>query len=415
MVTRRTCLAAGPAALLASSNLSNAKQDGPSVDPGAPLPHKAAFAPMTTTYLNNGAQHPARLDGIRAIQRYLEYKSYATNSSHSDVDTYFRVLDRYAALINADAREVAFVQSTTVGENLVLKALGIPESGGRVITDDLHYSGSLPTYAQLAERGVDVVVLRAGPDGSIAPTAFEAALTDDTRLIAVSLVSMVNGFVHDLDAICRMAHDRDVPVYADVIHAVGAMPFDVRASGVDFCSAASYKWLMGEQGLGFLYARADRLPTLVRPWFGHYQLARRESLGFPHPDQGADYVDFAHEDSARGMFAMGSQANIVAALLDDSLDYIHAVGPERIAAHRRPLIERLQERLPSAGFARLTPPGTDSPLVSFRHDGNTERLDAALAAARLTIRVASHHVRISPSVFNDMDDIDRLVDVLAGA
>jgi len=411
MFTRRECLVGGSAALLVANAVADSAETSPIPGPASPLPHKDAFFQFAGTYLNCASQHPVSRGSRNAIDQYLDYKTFATDSDYSNATVYYRALENYARLINAHVDEVAYVQSTTVGENLVLKALNIPQGGGRIVTDDLHYLGSLPTYAELVKRGMDVVTLRA-QDGRIDMDRFEKAITADTRLVSISSVSMVNGFQHDLQQICDLAHARGAFVYADVVHQVGSTPLDVRESGVDFCSAASYKWLMGEQGLGFLYARKDRLAEIQRPWFGHYQLKQRHGLGFPNPVRRDEVVEYEHHDSALGLFAMGSQPNIIAAQLDYSLQYLLEVGVERIQTYRQPLINRLQERLPKLGYAAITPPDSTTALVSFRHDGNREKLHDKLDAEDIVISVAEHHIRISPSVFNDMDDIDRLIDAL---
>jgi selenocysteine lyase/cysteine desulfurase len=411
MLTRRACLigSAAAAALPFSAEAARAEQP---FDPVSPLPHKDAFFPIRGTYLNCASQHPLSRGGRHAIDRYLDYKSYSVDSDFSNFATYQSALRKYARLINADESEVCYVQSTTVGENLILKALDFPNGGGRIVTDELHYVGSIPTYDQLAKSDVDVATIRT-TDGRISIEEFEKAITPDTRLVAISSVSMVNGFRHDLEKICEIAHARGALVYADVVHEVGSMPFDVRESGVDFCSSASYKWLMGEQGLGFLYARKDRLAEIRRPWFGHYQYENRHGLAFPNPQPGDELSEYEHFDSALGYFAMGSQSNIVAALLDQSLEYLLSTGVDRIQAWRQPLVDRLQEDMPRLRYSSLTPPDTGTALVSFRHDGNTDDLRSKLAAAEITASVAAHHIRISPSVFNDMDDIERLLEALS--
>ncbi|MEJ0057504.1 MAG: aminotransferase class V-fold PLP-dependent enzyme [Bacteroidota bacterium] len=99
-------------------------------------------------------------------------------------------------------------------------------------------------YGQLAKQGLDVHVVR-DRDNKINLKDLDAAITPGTTLVALSLVSTVNGFQHDLKAICDIAHSRGALVYADIIQAAGAVPIDVRATGVDFCACASYKWLMG--------------------------------------------------------------------------------------------------------------------------------------------------------------------------
>ena len=412
MITRRACLLGGAAAAaLPLAPVADAATAG--FDPSSALPHKDAFFPFDGVYMNSASQHPLSRGARAAVNRYLDYKTFSEDSEFSNYEVRQRIMENYAALIGADVDEICFVQSTTVGENLILKALDIPYKPARVVTDELHFVGSLPTYSELERHGMDVVTVRAEDDGSIDLEKFRQAINDDTRLVSVSLVSTINGYLHDLKALCDMAHARGALVYADVIHAVGSTPFNVRQSGVDFASASSYKWLMGEMGLGFLYVRKDRLREIRRPWFGHNQLARRQSLGFPAPDRAGRVTEYDHLDSALGYFAMGTQANIVAAQLDFSLDYLLKAGVERIQAYRQPLIDRLQEELPTLGYAPITPQPSGTALVSFRYEGDGEALYNRLSEAGITITVRPHHIRISPSVFNDVDDVERLIRALA--
>jgi len=413
MLTRRACLIGGAAAAALPYTAATAAAIDTNFNPSSPLPHKEAFFPFEGTYLNSASQHPLSRGGRRAINEYLDYKTFSSKSDFSNLAIRQRITENYAKLIGADTDEICFVQSTTVGENLILKALEIPAIPGRVVTDELHFIGSLPTYSELAKHGMDVVNVRASEDGSIDLDKFEAAINSKTRLVSVSLVSTINGYQHDLKRICEIAHAEGAYVYADVIHAVGSTPFNVRESGVDFCSAAAYKWLMAEMGLGFMYVRKDRLAEIKRPWFGHNQLKRMRPLGFPNPEAGEEITDYEHLDSALGHFAMGTQANIIASQLGFSLDYLLQVGVERIQAYRQPLIDRLQDALPPLGYAPITPRNSGTALVSFRHDGNAEALRNRMNAENITISVSPHHFRVSPSVFNDMDDIERLLHALS--
>lgn len=138
-----------------------------------------------------------------------------------------------------------------MGENLVLQALGFPQAGGRIVTDALHFFGSFYTYGELGKAGVDVVTLPMTAEGDIDMDQLEAAVNDNTKLVAISLVSTVNGFEHDLKRVCDLAHAHGayVYVYADIVHAAGSTPTNLRAAGVDFAASSSYKWLMGDFGL----------------------------------------------------------------------------------------------------------------------------------------------------------------------
>ena len=415
MITRREWLKGGAAAVALPFSLQALAADdggGSAFDPSSSLPHKDAFFPFEGTYLNSASQHPMSRIARRAAIEYFDYKKFSTASSYPFADIRRRIRENYAQLINADADEICFVQSTTVGENLVLQALGIPGTPGRVVTDELHFVGSLPTYSELAKRGMDVVTLRASEDGVIDLEQYERAITDDTRLVAVSLVSMLNGFQHDLKGLCEIAHARGAMVYADTVQAVGSTPIDARDSGVDFTSAAGYKWLMGDMGLGLMSVRKDRLPLLRRPWYGSNQLASRQHLGFPTPGHSETVTEYEYLDSAMGFFAMGTQSNATASMLDASLEYLLGVGVDRIQAYRQPLIDYLQEELPAMGYAPLTPRDAGSAIVSFRHDGNSEDLYNRLRSADVTITVSQHYLRVSLSVFNDMEDVERLVRAL---
>ncbi|MGH8290945.1 MAG: aminotransferase class V-fold PLP-dependent enzyme [Steroidobacteraceae bacterium] len=88
----------------------------------------------------------------------------------------------------------------------------------------------------------------------------DALIDSRTRLVAVTLVGSDTGFTHDLKSVCEAAHAKGSLVYADVIQAAGAIPIDVKDSGVDFCCAGTYKWMMGAFGTAFPYVRPDRLP-----------------------------------------------------------------------------------------------------------------------------------------------------------
>ena len=106
---------------------------------------------------------------------------------------------------------------------------------------------------------------------------------------------------------------------------------------------------------------------------------------------------------------MGSQATIIASLLDHSLQYRLAVGPDRIQKHRQSLMNRLHDALPKPGLAPITPEDSKTALVSFCHHRNARELRNKMDAEKITLMIAQYHPRISPSVFNDLDDIERLV------
>src|SRR5258708_35736727 len=118
-------------------------------------------------------------------------------------------------------------------------------------------------YKSLEKQGLDLRIVK-DRKGLLRLRDVEEMVDKKTRLIALSLVSYINGYRPDVKAICDLAHAHGAYVYADVIQAAGAVPIDVRALGLDFCACSGYKWLMGDRGLGFLFVREALLGKVCK-------------------------------------------------------------------------------------------------------------------------------------------------------
>lgn len=382
---------------------------------GDKLPARSEF-PVTgqATCLNNARWHPQGRSARRAVEAFLDFKASGGLTDGMAVGARLQsdAKQKFAQLVNVEPGELSLVQSTTMGENLVVRALGLPQAGGNVVTDALHFQGSLWMYEELAKQGLEVRIAQPDKDWRITPAALDRLVDKQTRLVAVSQISMITGHEHDLRQISALAHAKGALVYADIIQAVGAMPVDLRAAGVDFAAAASFKWLMGDFGLGFLYTRKDHLGrTLQRPLHG-YRQAHTEYHLLPHEGTGKRFVEFEPGQDAAAYFEVSSTASIVAAALGASLGYIQGLGVETIAAHRKPMLERLRREMPRLGFTCLTPEGARGPLIVFSKQNAAQTYGAKLQAAKVDVSVYPHRIRISPSVYNDMADIERFLGAL---
>jgi selenocysteine lyase/cysteine desulfurase len=375
------------------------------------LPSKKLFA-IKGTFLNAAYTHPMSIGSAESIKSYLNSRlanGKATDTIDEDRNT-ARTL--FARLINADADEISWVSSTMAGENLVVNGLGLPGTGARIVTDAYHFDGSLYMYSELAKQGADVKIV-IPKNNKIDLADMDAAIKPGTKLVAVSLVSMINGFQHDLRALCKMAHARGALVYADIIQAAGAVPIDVHDCGVDFCACATYKWLMGDFGAGFLYVRKDRLPLIKRSQFGYRQLKDMKSHIFPFDDSGNSPFEFIQGEKTRNYFEVGTLGNAAVPALIFSLNYLLHTGVDKIQNYRQPMIDKLQQELARLGYQPMTPRDSTSPIVSFALEGAEKKVHQKLATAGINIQLYENRFRISPSVYNTMSDIDLLIDVLS--
>lgn len=341
------------------------------------------------TYLNTATEHPLSVQTTGAMQEYLHALTHGPDSARErfeNGDLMKEVKRMFARLINAKPEEIGFAPSTQTGENLVLEGLDIQGAGGNVVTNDLHYGGSLHNYENRSKAGMDVRIVK-HRDYEMDMRDLEKVVDRKTRLIAIALVSNVNGYVHDVKAISDLAHAHGAYLYCDVIQAAGAVPIDVRAMGIDFLACSAYKFLMGGR-FGYLYVREDLQGTALKAkLFGGRSTATGASR-----------------------YEISTVSHLGCVCQHQALQYIHALGVNRIQSHARPLIERLRKELPAAGYPTITP-ANGSSIASFQMKdpvGTRAKLKKAKVIAS-----GGGNLRVSVSVFNNMADVERLVQALS--
>jgi selenocysteine lyase/cysteine desulfurase len=375
------------------------------------LPDKANFT-FAGTHLNAAYTHPVGIRTRQAMDAYLQSRQNDAARNWPRENSRDEAVRLFAGLINAKPTEVAVVPSTLEGENLVAAALGLGPGAG-VVTDPFHYDASLAMYGELHKRGMPLAVV-APKDNRIDYADLEAAITPATKLVAVSLVASTTGFMHDLATVCDIAHKKGALVYADIIQGVGAVPLDVKACGVDFCCAGTYKWLMGEFGVAFLYVRPDRLPQLQRVQVGWRQIKSYRSHFLPFDSPGPVAGEYELRSDTASLFEVSTPNWSGLAAAVGAFEYINDIGVAQIARHREPMLRRLQEELPRHGFSPLTPPQFQGPCVAFSSQGMGSKFRQALKDEKIFITLYENRARISVSVYNSMDEIERLIKILSG-
>jgi selenocysteine lyase/cysteine desulfurase len=370
------------------------------------------------TYINAAYTHPIPKVSLDAARRAAEARGslhVPATDGRGAVGNSPKAL--FAELIGAKPTEIAYVPSTSFGENLVVQSLGLHKRyDGNVVSDGLHFEGALLHLLELQKRGLDVRIVKPTKDARIDMKDLEKVVDKNTRLIEVSSAAMYNGFEHDLKAVSDLAHAHGAYVYADIIHSAGTGPFDITASGVDFAACSTFKWLMGDFGIGFLYARESAQDKIERPLIG-YMEGDVEAFYPPNLPDG-EYVPITYtlNRSAPGMFEPGTfgNGNVAAALLASSLNYVKSLGLENIKAHRQPMLRKLRQEVPRFGLTLVTPPESTGGTITFaKKDVGTSDLPRKLTIAKVNVRFSEHWMRLSPSVYNDMKDIDRFLEAMS--
>ena len=358
------------------------------------------------TYLNAAAIHPLGTFAAEAVEQVMAYRMRGPGPGRADFGAARQtdLKERFGKLIGAKPSEIAFTASTSDGENIVVLGLDLPKRKGNVVIDELHFTSSLYLFKELEKKGVELRIVK-HRDWAIDVKDMERAIDKNTRLVSLALVSNVNGFMHDVKAVSDIAHARGAYVFTDIIQAVGAVPLDMRALGIDFAATGTYKWLMGERGFGFLYVRDEHQGTVLPTTrYGHRQVANfnRAELSW-EPLPGA------------AMYESGNIPVLLAAAVSAGIDFVNMLGIEKIRQHARQLTERLQDEVPRLGYQSLTPRSTATPIVAFGLK-DAAAMGKTLQNGKIaaTIIANENRLRLSVSVFNTHDDIDKVVAVLGG-
>jgi cysteine desulfurase len=233
-----------------------------------------------------------------------------------------------ASLVGASAKEIVFTSGATESNNLAIR--GVVEmsraKGNHIITCRTEHKAVLDVCAALAESGWEVTYLTPDADGCLTADQVDQAVTDRTILISLMVANNETGVLHPIEEIGRVAKRRDVLFHTDATQAVGRLPVNVQAMGVDLLSLSAHK-MYGPKGTGALYVRARgprvRLAGQILGG-GHERGLRSGTLNVP------------------GIVGLGKACEITAAQIPDEAPRLRALRDrlERGIAERLPHVKR---------------------------------------------------------------------------
>jgi len=370
-------------------------------------------------YLDNAATAQKPESVIATVERYYR----ETNANiHRGVHTlaerataqYERARERVAQLLNAAAAsEIVFTRGTTEAINLVAQSYLRPrlQPGDEVVLTEMeHHSNIVPWQLVAEQTGARLRVLPIDDAGELEVAQLDDLIGERTKLLAVTHVSNALGTINPIADMIETAHARGAPVLVDGAQAVPHMPVDVRALGADFYCFSGHK-IFGPTGIGALYGRADLLEAMP-PYQGGGEMISKVTF------EGTEYNVVPHK------FEAGTP-NIAGAIgLAAAIDYVEAIGLDRIAAHEADVLAYAHERIREIDGLRVIGEARDKAgALSFVIDGiHPNDLAMLIDQEGVAIRTGHHcamptmerfgvtgTARASFAVYNTRDDVDRLV------
>ena len=356
------------------------------------------------TYLASGSYGLLARPVEAAVRQYLDDRiakgaDWGGWAVHTEA-----VRDGMAALLGAEADEIAVTTSASAGINSLASALDFSGPRNKVVVSNFEFPTGAQIWHAQAARGAVVEHVPEAQDGSIPPEHFAAAIDETTKLVQITHVCYRNGQRLDVEAITRLAHERGALVLLDCFQSVGALDIDVKALGIDFAVGGMLKYLLGTAGIGFLYVDRRHIPALTPTASGWFAQADIDAMDI--------FANDPAPDARR--FQTGTPPVVNSYAAEAGIALLRQIGMPAIEARIRDLTADAMDRLTAAG-CKLATPREDSrrgPQVAIRST-DAAALTERLAERGVIVSWREGNVRAMFHAYNDASDIDALVEGLA--
>ncbi len=367
-------------------------------------------------YLDSAATTQTPRQVVEAMCDYF-YK-YAANHgrgahrlARETTNHYEDAREAVAEFLGGEYEHTIFTRNTTESINMV--ALGLDwEPGDHVVTTNVEHHSNLLPWLRLKEKGVEVTTVAPNPDGTVDPRDIDSAITEQTKLVAITHVSNVFGSVMDVEEITKIAHRSGCMSLVDAAQSVGHMPFDVKKIDCDFMAVSGHKGMLGPQGTGMLYLKDT---DSIKPVY--------LGGGTIYAMTGDDYK----LEDAPGRFEYGTP-NIPGVIgLGRGVEYVKSLGVEDIQRHEEALARDAARRLSGIDKVEVYGPQDRAAVVPFNVVGlNPHDVAMILDETRKICVRSGYHcaipsvnllkvegtVRASFGAYNLTEEVDLLVDTV---
>ena len=396
--------------------------------PDFPLLAQTACLGQPLIYLDYAATSQKPRQVLAALQHYYDHDNAnvhrgAHQLSARATDGFEAARAKVAAFIGAaSAREIVFTRNASEAINLVARSWGDANlgPGDEVLLTVMEHHSNLVPWQLLAAR-TGCVLRHAGltETGELDLDDLRSQITERTKLVSLVQVSNTLGCLNPIEQVAALAHAAGALVLVDACQSLPHLPLNVAALGADFLVGSSHK-LCGPTGMGFLWAR-EALLEAMPPFLGGGEMIQDVYLDH------SSWADLPHK------FEAGTPAIAEAIGMGAALDYLSAIGLERIHAWEQQLTRQLFERLQAIEGVRILGPTPEQQpdrgaLAAFTVDGlHANDIAALLDSAGICIR-SGHHctqplhrlyglpgsARASLGFTTTPEEIDRFAEELEG-
>lgn len=364
--------------------------------------------PEDIVYLNCAYMSPflrsVRETGEKAVGRKSQPWNIHAHDFFEEAETLRQL---FAQLIGADADSIALTPAASYGISVAAANLPLDKQQ-RIVLLDEQFPSNVYQWQEAASRSGAIVDTVERPQDGDWTSAVLQHIDDQTRIVAIPNCHWTDGSIVDLQQVGVRTREVGAALVVDATQSIGAYPLNVTDVQPDFLVSSAYKWLLGPYSLGFLYvAPQHRQGTPIEfPWIN-----REGSEDF------ARLVNYSStfQPGAR-RFDMGEKSNfILLPMAIVALQQILQWGVPMIDITLRELTTQIEHEATKLGFQTVAAHQRVSHIIGLRHPSVLPvHLAEALTKKNVFVSIRGQSIRVSPHLYNTLEDIDQLFRVLAG-
>lgn len=369
-------------------------------------------------YLDSGASSLKPKCVIDKLDEY--YNKYGVNVNRGVYKLSYQATVEYeetravvAKFLNAKQSEIVFTKGASNGLNMLAQSYGLDNvhEGDEIITSELeHHSNGLPWLNVAKRKKATLKYVELNNEGRITVENFKKVLSNKTKVVALTYVSNVMGYITPVEEIIKLAHEVGAVVILDAAQAVPHMPIDVKKLDVDFLAFSAHK-MLGPTGFGILYGKYKYLKNMEPVEFGGDM------------NDNVELFDVTYKD-APYKFETGTPPIAEAIAFKEAIKYINSVGYDKIQEHEKALLDYAMNKLKQIDGIEIYNPTTETGIISFNVSGIHPHDVATIYDEKNIALRAGHHcaqlitkwlgctgtLRATIYLYNDYEDIDRFID-----
>ena len=374
-------------------------------------------------YLDSSATSLKPKCVVDKINEY--YNNYGVNVNRGVYQLSYKATEEYeetrgivAAFLNASEEEIVFTKGASNGLNMIAASYGMDNisEGDEIITSELEHHSSLLPWIRVAEKkNAKIVYVPLDKDGRITVENFKKVLTNKTKVVALTHISNVMGYITPIEEIIVQAHEVGAIVIVDGAQSVPHIKIDVKKMDCDFFIFSAHK-MLGPTGFGIIYGKKKILKKM-RPI-----------------EYGGDMIESVSKDKviykpSPYCFETGTPAIAEGIAFKESIKYLNNIGMDKVQEHEKILHEYALDKLSKIEGITIYNPKADIGIITFNinrihpHDSSMifDENNVCLRAGHHCAELLSRWIgingtlRASIYIYNNYEDIDRFIEAVKQA